>query len=105
MSDKKHLVKVVIVGEEYSIRSDASPEHTRAVAQYVDQSIKRVLNTSMVVENHKAAILAALQITDELFRARASAKSVDEAMDSLALEIRRWLPPAKRGESGDHPAV
>ena len=20
-------------------------------------------------------------------------------------EIRRWLPPAKRGESGDHPAV
>ena len=31
MSDKKHLVKVVIVGEEYTIRSDASPEHTRAV--------------------------------------------------------------------------
>ena len=55
MSDKKHLVKVVIVGEEYTIRSDASPEHTRAVAQYVDQSIKRVLNTSLVVENHKAA--------------------------------------------------
>ncbi|MFN8667272.1 MAG: cell division protein ZapA [Gemmatimonadaceae bacterium] len=105
MSDKKHLVKVVIVGEEYTIRSDASPEHTRAVAQYVDQSIKRVLNTSMVVENHKAAILAALQITDELFRARASAQSMDEAMDSLAGEIRRWLPPAKRGESGDHPAI
>ena len=89
MSDKKHLVKVVIVGEEYTIRSDASPEHTRAVAQYVDQSIKRVLNTSLVVENHKAAILAALQITDELFRARASTQSVDEAMDALSGEIRR----------------
>ena len=105
MSDKKHLVKVVIVGEEYTIRSDASPEHTRAVAQYVDQSIKRVLNTSLVVENHKAAILAALQITDELFRARASSQAVDEAMDALSNEIRRWLPPAKRGDSGDHAAI
>lgn len=105
MSDKKHLVKVMIVGEEYTIRSDASPEHTRAVAQYVDQSIKRVLNTAMVVENHKAAILAALQITDELFRARSTAASMDEAMDSLSNEICRWLPPAKRGESGDHAAI
>jgi len=105
MSDKRHLVKVMIVGEEYSIRSDASPEHTRAVAQYVDQSIKRVLNTSMVVENHKAAILAALQITDELFRARQDSERMDEAMDSLSNEIRRWLPPAKRGESGEHPAI
>ncbi len=105
MSDKRHLVKVMIVGEEYAIRSDASPEHTRAVATYVDQSIKRVLNSSMVVENHKAAILAALQITDELFRARASAESMDEAMDALSGEIRRWLPPAKRGDSGEVQAI
>jgi cell division protein ZapA len=105
MSDKKHVVKVVIVGEEYTIRSDASPDHTRAVAQYVDQSIKRVLHSAPVVESHKAAILAALQITDELFRARASAESVDEAMDALSSEIRRWLPPAKRGESGEVSAI
>lgn len=105
MSDKKHVVKVVIVGEEYTIRSDASPEHTRAVAQYVDQAIKRVLHSAPVVESHKAAILAALQITDELFRARESAQSVDEAMDALSSEIRRWLPPAKRGDTGEFPAI
>ncbi|MEP7383342.1 MAG: cell division protein ZapA [Gemmatimonadota bacterium] len=105
MSDKKHVVKVVIVGEEYTIRSDASPDHTRAVAQYVDQSIKRVLHSASVVESHKAAILAALQITDELFRARAAAESVDEAMDALSGEIRRWLPPAKRGDSGEVAAI
>jgi cell division protein ZapA len=105
MSEKRHSVKVEIVGEEYTIRSDASPEHTRAVAHYVDQSIKRVLHSAPVVENHKAAILAALQITDELFRARAAVEATDEAMESLSNEIRRWLPPAKRGESGEYPAV
>jgi cell division protein ZapA len=105
VSEKRHLVKVVIVGEEYTIRSDASPEHTRAVAQYVDQSIKRVLHTASVVENHKADILAALQITDELFRARASAESMDEALDALSGEIRRWLPPGKRGDTGEMQAI
>ncbi len=105
MSDKRHVVKVQIVGEEYTIRSDASPDHTRAVANYVDQAIKRVLNTTPVVETQKAAILAALQLTDELFKARESGAAVETAMDSLSAEIRRWLPPAKRGDTGEFPAV
>ena len=105
MSDKRHVVKVQIVGEEYTIRSDASPEHTRAVANYVDQAIKRVLNTTPVVETQKAAILAALQLTDELFKARESGESLDGAMDALSAEIRRWLPPAKRGDTGEFPAI
>ena len=37
MTGKLHLVRVNIVGEEYAIRSDAPPEHTRAVAEYVDR--------------------------------------------------------------------
>ena len=105
MSEKRHVVKVQIVGEEYTIRSDASPEHTRAVAQYVDHAIKRVLNTTPVVETHKAAILAALQITDELFKARESGEALDGALDALSAEVRRWLPPGKRGDTGEFPSV
>jgi cell division protein ZapA len=105
VSDKRHVVKVTIVGEEYTIRSDASPEHTKAVAQYVDHAIKRVLHTTPVVETHKAAILAALQLTDELFRARGAHESVEQAMDSLSTEIRKWLPPNKRGDTGENAAI
>lgn len=99
MSDRRSVVRVTIVGEEYAIRSDASPEHTRAVAQYVDHAIRKVMNSANVVESHKAAILAALQITDELFKARSSEEQSVEAMRSLSEEVRRWLPPAKRGET------
>lgn len=105
MSDKRHVVKVQIVGEEYTIRSDASPEHTRAVAHYVDQAIKRVLHSTPVVETHKAAILAALQITDELFMARETGDSLNASLESLSAEVRRWLPPAKRGDTGEVPSV
>jgi cell division protein ZapA len=98
MAERKNVVRVNIVGEEYAIRSDASPEHTRAVAEYVDKAIKKVMHSSSMVESHKAAILAALQITDELFKARSAGDDLRRGMSSLSGDIRRWLPPAKRGE-------
>jgi cell division protein ZapA len=98
---KTTSVKVNILGEEYAIRSDASADHTRAVAQYVDRTIRSVMNSGMVVESHKAAILAALQLTDELFRLRAAQSELAAEMRALAADVRRWLPPSKRsGGSG-----
>ena len=96
MSARKSVVKVSIVGEEYSIRSDESPEHTRAVADYVDRTIRSVLASGGLVETRKAAILAALQITDELLRARQGRQELADALRALSDDVRRWLPPAKR---------
>jgi cell division protein ZapA len=98
MSDKRHVAKVSIVGEEYTIRSDATPEHTRAVAAHLDREIRKVLGANALIETHKAAILAAMQITDELFRERTMARVVEEELRGLGSEVRRMLPPAKRGE-------
>jgi cell division protein ZapA len=96
MTDKRSSVKVTIVGQELTIRSDASPEHTREVAAYVDKTIRAIMNSGAVVESSRASILAALQITDELFRARNAQRALNESMDALSSEVRRWLPPAKR---------
>ena len=93
----RNVVKVTIAGDEYPIRSDASPEHTRAVAAYLDRAIHRVLSSGSVVETHKAAILAALQITDELFESRKAREDVGAGMRGLSADIRRMLPPTKRG--------
>ena len=89
----KQVVRVTIVGEEFSIRSEATPEHTRAVAAYVDEAIRRVLNGGGVVEPRKAAILAALQITDELMQAEQAAQALTGSLRSLSSEVERWLPP------------
>ena len=98
MSTKKNLVRITIQNEEYAIRSDASPEHTRAVAQYLDDAIQRVLDTGSVVESNRAAILAALQITGELFEAR-EGSDITGRIEALNSEVRRMLPPAKRSEA------
>lgn len=94
----KRSVRVNIVGEEYAIRTERSPEVTRAVAEYVDQAIMGVLNSGTVIETHKAAILAAMKITDELFRQREAAEELSESIRGLSSELRPLLPPAKRGE-------
>ena len=95
-SARKHVVKVRIGGEEYSIRSEAAPERVRAVAEHVDRTLREVLAGGLAIESHRAAILAALQITEELFKARESVTEADEAMSGLAGEVKRLLPPHKR---------
>ena len=101
MNGRKSSVRVTIVGEEYTIRSDASPEHTRAVAEHVDRAIREIMNSGAVAETRKAAILAALQITDDLFQARAQSEEIAEGMQQLSSEIRGRPPPAQPGNGGN----
>jgi cell division protein ZapA len=96
VSTRKTSVKVEILGESYAIRSDASAEHTKAVAEYLDQAIRQILTSGSVIETNRAAILAAMQITSELFQAREANEAVSAAMAELGDEVRRLLPPAKR---------
>ena len=97
--ERRTSVRVTIFGDEYAIRSDATPAHTREVAEYVDRTIRHVLSAGTVVETHKVAILAALQITDELFRLRAEGRDLTAAIEELSADVRRWLPPNKRGDA------
>jgi cell division protein ZapA len=93
----KHAVRVVIGGEEYAVRSELPPEYTREVAAYLDAALKRVKDMLPMVESHKAAILAALAITDELFQARRGDREIATRLTAAAEEVARLLPPAKRG--------
>lgn len=68
-SSPRHKVTVEIGGEKHVLRSDVPPEYTRAVAAHVDTTL-RALPGFATLEPHRAAILAALSITDELLRAR-----------------------------------
>ncbi|MGH7507397.1 MAG: cell division protein ZapA [Longimicrobiales bacterium] len=76
------VVTVDIAGEEYAIRSHASPEYTRECAAYVDRTIAEILQGGSLIQAHKAGILAALAVTDQLFQARMEA-------DALRAEVAR----------------
>ena len=96
MNAPKNSVRVTIGGEDFTVRSELPPEYTREVAAYLDAALKRVRDLVPSVEPHKAAILAALAITDELFQARRGDRDIATRMNVLVADLTRLVPPAKR---------
>lgn len=70
MNGEKRSVTVRIAGEEHTIRAAAEPAYTRRCAKHVDDRIHEIRRQAGLIEGHKAAILAALSIADECFRAQ-----------------------------------
>ena len=71
MESNKKLVNVRIFGQEYPIRASSNEEYIKEVASYVDKKmheVQRSVPSSMNAS--KIAILAAMNISDELFGAR-----------------------------------
>lgn len=98
MSDVlKHSVRVHVGGEELVVRSELPPEYTREVAEYLDAALRRIRAMLPTIEAHKAAILAGLAVTDELFRARRADLEVAGRVTTMTEDLARLLPPAKRG--------
>ncbi|MBA2708470.1 MAG: cell division protein ZapA [Gemmatimonadaceae bacterium] len=96
MTVRKNVVKVTILGGEYTLRTETTPEHALAVAGYVDKVITETMESGPRVESHKAAILAALRIAGELFEVREERRVLAERTRGLSEEIKPWLPPVKR---------
>jgi cell division protein ZapA len=68
--EKMGSIEVSILGQKYTIKGDASEEYIKKLAAFVDQKLKEVHNSSPNMAPLKAAILASLNIADELHRAR-----------------------------------
>lgn len=94
MSERnRHSVTVEIAGERHVLRSDASIEYTESVAAHVDSTI-RALRAGNVLEPHRAAILAALTVTDELFRTRAELAALREEIVRRSSRVAYLLEQA-----------
>jgi cell division protein ZapA len=63
-------VRVRILGEDHLIKGDAPAEYIQKLAQYVDTHLWKIHQSNPTLPRHKAAILAALNIADELERLR-----------------------------------
>ncbi len=103
MSSSKQSVRVTVGGEELVVRSELPPEYTRDVAAHYDEVLRSIRAMSPSLEAHKAAILAGLAVTDELFRARRTDADIARRLSVLTDDIARLLPPAKRGTRGATP--
>jgi cell division protein ZapA len=75
-------VEVDIFGVTYHVRGDDDISHLQQLAALVDHKMREVAGHSSSVDRAKVAILAALNIADELARLRA--ERVDESGAGVA---------------------
>lgn len=94
----RESVTVEIGGEQYTIRTDAGADYTRRCAAHLDAALGRVFDSGATVEHHRAVILAALALTDELFSAREETEALRR---QVATEASRLATDVRAVAGGD----
>jgi cell division protein ZapA len=59
-------VDVEIFGKVYTVRGDKDPDYVRRVAEFVDRKMREISQVTETVSTSRIAILASLNIADEL---------------------------------------
>ncbi len=91
-------VELTLLGQTLTVRTEAEPEYVRTLARYLEERVK-ALTKSGVKDPLAALTLAALDITDELFRARDERATQDGDVGTrlgALIEILDRLAPAPR---------
>lgn len=95
MSDSGRVVSVQINGQRYPIRSALDQEYVARLAAYVDERIRVAADASPSGDSLRLAVLAALNIADELFRCREASRArsgeVTERAEQLEQIVDRVL--------------
>lgn len=97
MSATRHSVKIQLGGTELTLSSEHPPEYTREVAAHFDAVLTRIRGSVPSVDAHRAALLAGLAITEELFQARQGDAEQSARLSGLTERLTRLLPAGKRG--------
>jgi cell division protein ZapA len=86
---------VEIFGAVYSVRGDQDREYLQELARRVDETMRRISGRSATGDPARIAILAALNLADELFqcqrRQEGEREKITETVATLTGELRRAL--------------
>jgi cell division protein ZapA len=89
--DPTRVVTVEINGQRYPIRSHLDAPYVAELATYVDAKIQLAARECPAGDSLKIAVLAALNLADELFRARDADGARQTSLASRAQELERML--------------
>ena len=85
------VVTVEIQGQRYPVRSDLDANYVADLAAYVDAKMRLASSESSAADSMRVAVIAALNLADELFRAREQSAGGHGALADRAAELERIL--------------
>jgi cell division protein ZapA len=85
------VVTVEIAGQRYPIRSSLDERYIAELAAYVDQKMRAAVTAAPESDTLGLAILVALNIADDVFRARQQQSSVHGELNERALHLEQLV--------------
>jgi len=85
------VLSVEIHGQRYPIRSTLDPEYVARLASYVDEKMRAAADSTPTTDSLRLAVLAALNVADELFRCRDANRARNGELAERAGELERLL--------------
>ena len=100
----KNIQYVQILGHEYPVEANPGEElYINRLAQYVEQKMREMKEEAKIVDSYKLAVMAAMNITDELFRAQDTKGTNAKGLDHKAEEWIQLLESAMSPQGSTRP--
>ncbi len=115
----RSIITVNILGSEYTIKGAGKPEYIISLANYLNNKMLEIQESLGLKDEKKIAILAAINITDELFELRKKVKenlvskeqlqTIRNRVEGMITSIDKELLDAQKDEeqnqkNSDNPA-
>ena len=89
---KAKVIKVNILGQDYVVRSTAGQKYLEQVAKYVDDKMEEIKASGIDDSQQlRIAILAAMNITDELLTYKKEKKKFVDKVEAKAIAITEFI--------------
>ena len=85
---------VQIFGQVYRLRSDEDADRVRQIAEMVDQKMNRIADRGASADNYRIAVLAALELADELHSLRDKHAELQGLVDAKSASLAALLDEA-----------
>ena len=92
--DPERVVPVVIQGLRYPVKSSLDPAYVAELAAYVDEKMRLASEANDTTDFLRVAVLAALNLADEVFRHRVEREDRSAVLATRAGELERLLDQA-----------
>ena len=91
--------EVEIFGSKYRVAGEVDSEaYIKELAQFLDQKMREVSRSTQTMSSTKVAVLAALNIADELMSLRSSTERTEKEVIGKMEQILSTLEAAEGGE-------
>ena len=93
----KSLVEVEVFGQTFTVNSE-QPQHVKELADCVDQRMRQIAGSTKTVVPLRVAIMAALSIADEWYKASQREQEIQEETERLSAVLLERIEQSEKNE-------